>query len=151
MQGGVLCPSHRKMYRSAGPDRLICVWTGRCRAHSGPNVRRKKQLHAHNFSVTTGPNVLHTFSHFAMSACPYPLLFLCHKNGSYIFHKYKWANHRLNPPMGKSKIVTRMGKGGGCYDPPLDFVIFSSILVFLVLNESFRRILHNAEKIFEKS
>ena len=34
--------------------------------------------------------------------------------------------------------------------PPLDFVVFSSILVYLVSNESFRRILHNAEKIFEK-
>ena len=53
--------------------------------------------------------------------------------------------------MGKSKIVTRMGKGGGLLWPPLDFVIFSSILVFLVSNESFRRILHNAENIFEKS
>ena len=62
-----------------------------------------------------------------------------------------WVKHvNFNPAMGKSKIVTRMGKGG-CHDPPLDFVIFSSILVFLVLNESFRRILHNAEKSFEKS
>ena len=53
--------------------------------------------------------------------------------------------------MGKSKIVTRMGKGGVVMTPPLDFVIFYSILVFLVSNESFRRILQNAEKIFEKS
>ena len=42
---------------------------------------------------------------------------------------FQLGTSRVNPPMGKSKIVTRMGKGG-CYDPPLDFVIFSSILVF---------------------
>ena len=56
----------------------------------------------------------------------------------------------LNPPMGKSKIVTRMGKGGVVMTPPLDFVIFCSILVFLVSNESFRRILHNADKFLKK-
>ena len=33
------------------------------------------------------------------------------------------ATKILNPPMGKSKIVTRMGKGG-CYDPPWDLIIF---------------------------
>ena len=42
-----------------------------------------------------------------------------------------------------------MGKGG-CYDPPLDFVIFCPILAFLVSNERFWRILHSAEKFFEK-
>ena len=48
--------------------------------------------------------------------------------------------------MGKPKIVTRMGKG--VVMTPLDFNIFCSIFAFVVSNESFLRILHNAETFF---
>ena len=35
----------------------------------------------------------------------------------------------FNPRMGKLKIVTRMGKGGGHFDTPLEFFLFANRFV----------------------
>ena len=56
----------------------------------------------------------------------------------------------VNPAMGNQKIVTRMGKGG-VMTAPLKFHYFLRFLAFLLSNESYLRIFHNAEKkTFEK-
>ena len=57
----------------------------------------------------------------------------------------------FNPRTGKLKIVTRTGKGGRHFDPPLDFAIFWPNFLFLVSNESLAQKLFIAKKIFEKS
>ena len=49
----------------------------------------------------------------------------------------------FNPPMGKPKKVTRMGKGAHFWAPHRDFFIFQPIFTNLVSNERSRRVLED--------